>query len=176
VENKKHTEFLKQYEPIHLPLSRFCRAISGNTEDAKDLLNDSILVTLESFDKIKDKTAFKSYIFSVASNLNKKKARRYKFNAEFKPGELNQIIDLSQNAEYITDFNIIYRQILSLPDRIAETLILYHISDLSMEEIQKIQGGSLSGVKQRLIRGREKLLVCLHEEKQVKMAMLFLTL
>jgi RNA polymerase sigma-70 factor, ECF subfamily len=176
VENRSHTEFLRLYEPIHLQLSKFCRAMSGNTEDAKDLLNDTILNILESFDNIKDKAVFKSYIFSVASNLYKKKIRRLKFNAEFNANELNQITDLSQNPEYVTDFKIIYQQILMLPGKMAETLILYHISDLSMEEIQKIQGGSLSGVKQRLIRGREKLLSRLESKEQVRIALLFLTL
>ena len=47
VENRSHTEFLELYEPIHRQLSRFCRAISGNTEDAKDLLNDTIFLFSE---------------------------------------------------------------------------------------------------------------------------------
>jgi len=62
-----------------------------------------------------------------------------------------------------------------LPVKMAEALILYHISDLSMGEIQKIQGGSLSGVKLRLKRGREKLLSLLNTKEQVKVALLFIT-
>jgi RNA polymerase sigma-70 factor, ECF subfamily len=176
VKDRNHSEFLELYEPIHKQLTRFCRAISGNIEDAEDLVNDTILNAIESFDKIKDKSAFKSYVFSIASNLNKKKFRRLKFNAEFNEGEINQIVDLSQNPEYITDFKIIYNQIFALPEKIAETLILFHISDLSLEEIQKIQGGSLSGVKLRLKRGREKLISQINSPQQLKVAILFLNL
>ena len=38
-----------------------------------------------------------------------------------------------------------------------ETVVLFDVSDLSLEEIRRIQGGTLSGVKMRLKRGRERL-------------------
>ncbi|MDB4334821.1 RNA polymerase sigma factor [bacterium] len=176
VEEINHSEFTRLYDPIHENLTRFCRALSGNTEDAKDLMHDVVLHTLENFNKIKDKSAFKSYVFSVASNLNKKRFGRKKFKGELNEGEFNYLIDTSQNQEYSTDFKIIYELILSLPTKMSETIILFHISDLPLEEIQKIQGGSLSGVKQRLKRGREKLIAQLKTPKQVKAAILFLSL
>jgi RNA polymerase sigma-70 factor (ECF subfamily) len=168
-------EFTALYEPIHIQLSKFCRAISGNLEDGEDLLQDTILNSLEGFNKIKDKNVFKSYLFSVASNLQKMKLRRLKFKAKFNDAELKQIVDFGQNQEYLTDFKIVYEKMLSLPERMAEALILYHISDLSLEEIQKIQGGSLSGVKLRLKRGREKLLSLLNTKEQMKVALMFIT-
>jgi RNA polymerase sigma-70 factor (ECF subfamily) len=103
------------------------------------------------------------------------KLRRLKFKAEFNDKEINQIIDFGQNQEYLTDFKIVYEKMLSLPERMAEALILYHISDLSLEEIQKIQGGSLSGVKLRLKRGREKLLSLLNTKEQMKVALMLIT-
>ncbi|NJK87833.1 MAG: hypothetical protein HC906_19565 [Bacteroidales bacterium] len=53
MENRTKTEFLKQYEPIHKQISRYCRAISGNPDDAEDLLQDTILNVLERYDQIK---------------------------------------------------------------------------------------------------------------------------
>jgi len=176
VENSKNKEFLELYGAVHKQLSRFCRAISGNANDAEDLMNDVILNVLEDFGKIRDKSAFKSYVFSIASNLNKKKNRRRKFNADFNNTEINLIADTSIDQEYLTDFKIIYDLILSLPDKASETMILFHISDLSIEEIKKIQGGSISGVKQRLKRGREKLLSQLQTPEHLKVALLFLAL
>ncbi len=176
MDTKTRIEFLSLYEPVHDQLGRFCRAISGNLEDGEDLLQDTILNSLEGFSKIKDKSVFKSYLFSVACNLNKMKLRRLKFRAEISETEINQIIDSGQNQEYLTDFKIVYEKMLSLPERMAEALILYHISDLSLEEIQKIQGGSLSGVKLRLKRGREKLLSLLNTKEQMKVAVMLLTL
>lgn len=171
-----HKDFLNHYEPIHDQLCKYCRAISGNQIDADDLIQDTILNVLEKFEDIKDLSVFKSYLFSVASNLYKKKQRRNKFKASFNEEEVKQIIDYGQNQEYITEFKIVYEKILSLPERMAETLILFHISDLSLEEIQKIQGGSLSAVKSRLQRGREKILSLLTTKEQVQVALMLLTL
>lgn len=175
MENKNKIEFFKHYEPVHHQLYKFCRAISGNTEDAEDLIQDTILNVLERFDKIKDLTVFKSYVFSVASNLRKMKQRRNKFKASFNEEEINQIVDFGQNQEHFTEFKIVYEKILSLPAKTSEALILYHISDLSIEEIRKIQGGSLSTVKSRLQRGREKVISLLKTKEQLKIAIMLLT-
>ena len=170
-----HRDFLKYYEPVHENFCKYCRAISGNQIDADDLIQDSILNVLENFEKIRDLSVFKSFLFSVASNLYKKKQRRNKFKASFNEEEVSQIIDYGQNQEYLTEFKIVYEKILSLPERMAETIVLFHISDLSLEEIQKIQGGSLSAVKSRLQRGREKVLSLLNTKDQVKVALIRLT-
>ncbi|NJK98414.1 MAG: RNA polymerase sigma factor, partial [Bacteroidales bacterium] len=154
----RRKEFLSLYTPVHEQFTRYCRAISGNVPDAEDLIQESVLISLETFDKIKDKNAFKYYIFSIAGNVHKMKLRRLKFKAEFNEEEIRKILDVSQNQEYLTDFGIVYTKILQLPQRMAEAIILFHISGLSLEEIRKIQGGSLSGVKLRIKRGREKLL------------------
>lgn len=175
VKNYTNEEFIKLYEPIHKQFYGFCRAISGNIDDAEDLLQDSILNVIEGFEKIRDKSAFKSYLYSVASNLHKMRIRRLKFKAKFNEDEVKKIFDSTNDQISLVDFKIIYEKILSLPQRISETLILYYISDLSLEEINKIQGGSLSGVKQRLKRGREKLVKSLNTPEQVRMALIFLT-
>lgn len=164
------------YTPVHKQLTYFCRAISGNQADAEDLMNDTILVTLENMDKLKDKNSFRPYIFSIASNLNKMRFRRAKFHAEFTENEIATLMDTGHHPEHAADLRIIYEHMLSLGGKMAESLILFHISDLSLEDIQKIQGGSLSGVKLRLKRGRDKLLQSLNSKKQQKMALLFFNL
>lgn len=176
MENRIKNEFIELYEPVHDQFCRYCRAIAGSAEDAEDLIQDTILNVLMSFDKIRDKSVFKSFMFGVAGNLHKMKQRRRKVVMRFSDEETSQITHYAQDQEYLTDFKIIYEKMLLLPQRMAETIMLFHVSDLSLEEIQKIQGGSLSGVKLRLKRGREKLLALLNTPEQVKMAQLILML
>jgi len=176
VNTKNQDKFLELYEPNHEQFCRFCRAIAGNITDSEDLIQDTILNVMEGFDKIRERAAFKSYLYSVASNLNKMRLRRNKFKTSFTVAELSQIVDFSQNPEQITDFKIVYEKMLMLPSKVSETLVLYHISDLSLEEILEIQGGSLSGVKMRLKRGREKLLSSLNTKAQQQVAVMLLTL
>lgn len=164
--------FIELYEPVHHQFCRYCRAISGNAEDSEDLIQDTILNVLLRFDKIKNTQVFKSYMFSVASNLNRMKQRRHKLNVRFSSEESRKINNHDPDQENLADFTIVYEKILLLPRRMAETLILFHISDLSLDEIQRIQGGSISGVKLRLKRGKEKLLSLLNSPDDVKMAQL----
>ena len=44
-----------------------------------------------------------------------------------------------------------------LPPKQKEALVLYEITGLTLKEIREIQGGTLSGVKSRLKRGRNSL-------------------
>lgn len=88
-------EFLDLYKPVHDHFWRFCRVLSGNVYDSEDLIQDTILTVLEGFNKIKDKIAFKSYLFSVAGNIHKMNRRRLKFNADFNEQEMNYLIDSS---------------------------------------------------------------------------------
>ena len=169
-------QFLELYEPVHSSFTRYCRAISGNNADAEDLVQDTIFTVLTGFDKIKDLSSFKSYLFSVAGNLHRMQSRKKKFKAEINVQELMCLQDMKQNPEAQTDFRIMYEKLLSLPSKTSEALILFHISDLSLEDIQKIQGDKLSAVKMRLKRGREKLLQQLSEPAQIKAAILFLNL
>ena len=173
--SSKQKEFLELYNPVHSQFIRFCRAISGNVEDSEDLVNDTVLTVFTQLEKIVNKESFKSYLFSTASNINRMRFRRVKFKASFEPHELNQIIDGQQNPEIQADFSIIYDKMMLLPQKYRETLILFHISDLKIDEIQKIQGCSVSAVKQRLKRGREKLLDLLDTKKQVNTILFLLT-
>jgi RNA polymerase sigma-70 factor (ECF subfamily) len=139
----------------------------------KIIVNDTVLTVFSQFEKIAKKESFKSYLFSTASNINKMRFRREKFKASFEVHELNQIIDGQQDQETLADFSIIYDKMMLLPQKYREALILFYISDLKIEEIQKIQGCSVSAVKQRLKRGRKKLLNLLDTKQQVR-AMLFM--
>lgn len=44
-----------------------------------------------------------------------------------------------------------------LPARQREAITLFELAGLSLQEVQQVQGGSLSGVKSRIVRGRRRL-------------------
>jgi DNA-directed RNA polymerase specialized sigma24 family protein len=67
------------------------------------------------------------------------------------------IPDEGTTPERAADVAMLNRALARLPERQREAVVLFEISDLSLEEIRVIQGGSLSGVKSRIVRGRQKL-------------------
>jgi len=50
-----------------------------------------------------------------------------------------------------------------LPERQKEALSLFELADFPIEEIRKIQGGTASGVKMRLVRARAKLAILMRD-------------
>jgi RNA polymerase sigma-70 factor, ECF subfamily len=176
VKQKSDNEFSLLYDPIHDQLVRYCRAVAGNRQDAEDLVNDTIVSAMESYHRLKDKNSLKPYLFGIARNLNKMRLRRKKLVICFDNDESRFLTDTSIDPVNQADFQLIYEKIMSLPARMSEAMILFHISDLSLEDIRKIQGGSLSGVKLRLKRGREKLMSALGCPAQIRNAVLIFTL
>ena len=161
---------MELYEPLQNQLYGYCKATTGNVHDAKDLLQDTILAAWEGWERLKNKAAFKAYLFKIAHNLYKMKIRMRKPRPIVGNIELSLLADENITPELLTDYQIIFETIHKLPEKTAEALILFHISDLSLKEIQKVQGGSLSAVKQRLRRGREKLLAMLNSPSEVSVS------
>jgi RNA polymerase sigma-70 factor (ECF subfamily) len=77
--------------------------------------------------------------------------------------EANQMPDSTQNADRNIDIELLYKALGQLPAKQKEALVLFEISGFSLKEIQEMQGGSLSAVKSRITRGREKLSLMLTE-------------
>ncbi|MBK7185184.1 MAG: sigma-70 family RNA polymerase sigma factor [Ignavibacteria bacterium] len=61
------------------------------------------------------------------------------------------------SPEQLTDHALLRDALHTLSVRSREALILYEIADLSISEIQKIQGGTASAIKVRLMRARRLL-------------------
>ncbi|MBX3042270.1 MAG: RNA polymerase sigma factor [Candidatus Kapabacteria bacterium] len=156
-ESEKKTEFMKLYDEVHTPLLRFARAMTKSREDARDLASETILIAYEKFHTIKNKQAFLSYLFSIATRIHKRRRWRMRLFSEYDETKAEQIIANISPPDLSTDVEILYNALDKLPEKIKTALILFEISGLSIEEIRDIQGGSLSGVKSRLSRGRVML-------------------
>ena len=157
MKTEKQIEFMKLYEPIHNSFVRFCSAKSYGIIETEDLVNETILNAFANFEKLKEEKAFLSYLFSIANNiiinnLRKKKIVNYTNEIDF------QLEDKTQNNfDTSSDIELLYKALNKLSNDQKEAIILFEISGFSINEISEIQKTSISSVKQRLKRGREKL-------------------
>ncbi|SRR5581483_7514113 len=172
----KQERFMTCLTPCLARLSRYCHAIAkdGNDrssrEHGRDLLSDAILAAYEHFDELRSPEAFTSYIFTTARRIYWRSQRRKKFWAAFGT-ETNEIADeRTPSPETVLDLDVLDAALKKLPDKQREAVILFEISELSLKEIRDIQGGSLSGVKSRIVRGRERLAELLGERAQQQSA------
>ena len=161
----KQEQFMLLYKPIHDRLNRFVHSMVWNREDARDIIAETVLKAYESFDKVEHHEVFMFYMFGIASRLAKRRSRRMKFWAPFDSHHAEHLAD-SSTADVARKMEIdsLYKAMNRLPEKQREAVSLYEISGFSLAEIQQIQGGSLSGVKSRITRGREALAEILTKE------------
>lgn len=168
IESEKKTEFMKLYSEVHAPLLRFARAMTKSREDARDLASETILIAYEKFHTIRSKQAFLSYLFSIATRIHKRRRWRMRFYGEYDETKAEQIVAEIIPPDLSPDVEILYKALDKLPEKMKTTVIMFEISGLSLEEIREIQGGTLSGVKSRLVRGRTMLKEILTEKPEIE--------
>jgi RNA polymerase sigma-70 factor, ECF subfamily len=172
--NKVHSEFMTWYEPIHEGFVRYCSVRSFGVMETEDVVQESVLVALQNFDKIRDKKALLAYLMRTASNLIGAKARRAKFSS---PKDIDGLAHLHAHVPdpaLALDIAELYKALNTLDTKQREAVIMFEISGFSMKEIAELQESSEGAVKVRIHRGREKLKKLLTEkEKLVDLEMMF---
>jgi len=165
--NKQQNKFLKLYEPVHDKFERFCRARVYGNIDYEDLMNDTLLIAFEKLATLKSDKAFFSFLVGIsvrilANNHKKKKETTYPQDKDF------DVLDVNAETERNAEVHLLHKALALLPEEQRECIILFEISGFSIKEIMNIQKASSSAVKQRLKRGRIKLIEILTFESQYK--------
>ena len=154
---ERQQAFLDLLEPVYPRLSRYALAITRNVEEAEDLTSDTVLWALMEFDSVRDKARFTGFLFKLASRLHKRKRYRERFRMPFDERHAEARENEEPLPDQAAEIRLVMEALERLPARIRETVVLFEVADLKLAEIRNIQGGSLSGVKSRLVRGRAML-------------------
>lgn len=145
------------YRPCHDAFCRYCHGLTGNSDDAADLVGDTVLVALENFDRLRKKESFRAWLFGIARRLMLHAYRRRKFSGRYNEEDVHLLPDLEPSPDLNPDVEALYKALGRLPLKQREAIVLFELTGFSLVEIKNIQGGSLSGVKSRLKRARESL-------------------
>ncbi len=153
---ERQAEFLELFLPIREGLWRFIRAMTRADRDTvDDVMSETVLRSFQGFGRLKDQLLFRSYCFTIARRVFAATLRERQRERDNRTNSR----DISDHTAPDTsaDIALLHEALARLPDRMRETLILFELSDLSLEDIRTIQGGTLSGVKSRLLRARAAL-------------------
>lgn len=71
-----HQEFLTLYTPLHDRFTRYCSSNAYGLMETEDLVQETILCTLQQFERIHDKNKLLWYMIGVANNIVKNQLRR----------------------------------------------------------------------------------------------------
>lgn len=124
----------------------------------RDLINESLLIAYQKFEELRSSEAFLSFVIGISvrilANNNKKKKEESLATVE----RLHAVHDENANTERDMEVYLLHKALALLPEEQRESLILFEITGFSIKEIAEMHNASESAVKQRLKRGREKLI------------------
>ena len=115
-----------------------------------------MLVAFGKFESLRSKEAFLSFLFGISVRILRN--HHQKIKEQYLPsGQMPVIADRHESPQEKADVEFLHRALTELPVDQREAIILFELSGFSIREISEIQDASESAVKQRLKRGREKL-------------------
>ncbi len=164
---RKISEFMKLYAPVQRQLSAYCRVITRSEEEALDLVQETLTKAFESFDTLREPSAFQFFLIGIARNCYRKQQRRSKFFG--KPTEVKAVnVEVAPDSvEMQHDIQLIRECISRLNAEQREVILLFHILGFSIKEIAVNLNITEAAVKNRLARGREKLRKLLSDNESI---------
>lgn len=165
--------FLTLLLPVKSSLSRFISALERDTDEAHDVMSETIAIAYEQFRHLSNDAAFLSWIMTIARRLVYRRERRERFRGFLKRtsrffadddasnddpfAEVPTEANANTAPDNATDVQLLYDALDSLPLKQREAIVLADVIGYTLQEIAEMQGDGLSAVKQRVVRGREKL-------------------
>jgi RNA polymerase sigma-70 factor (ECF subfamily) len=146
------------------PLVSFCLRYTGNLSDARDIAQETFVKVYTSRDRYRRKATFSTWLFTIAMNLCRMRARWRSRHPEVleadsdgRGEERAADIDPSQQADQNSLGRDLERAISKLPHDLRVAFVLYEINGLRYREIGVISKCSEKAVERRLARAREHL-------------------
>lgn len=155
-ETERQARFNLLAESYGADLYRFAMWLCRDDALAKDLVQETFLRAWKALDKLKDKGAAKSWLITILR-------REYARSFERKVPKFTDVdtIDVPEDSELApddrTEIGLLRRNIMNLPEKYREPLLMQVVLGLSCEEISAELGVSKNAVMTQLFRAREQL-------------------
>ncbi len=146
------------------PLVSFSLRYTGNLADARDIAQETFVKVYASRERYRRKAAFSTWLFTIAMNLCRMRARWRSRHPEVLDADSDQdsddraaSTDPSQEVDKRELGLDLQLAIANLPHELRVAFVLYEINGMSYREIGKVVKCSEKAVERRLARAREHL-------------------
>ncbi len=152
-------KFESKYHKYSDKLYRIAFSILCNTQETEDVIQDAYIKYLEKQPVFLNDNHEEGWFVSVTINLCKDKLRKTRKHTCIESEELEKYGVEDKQTDSL-------EEMLQLPEKYKTVILLHYMEGYSIEEIAKILSISQSGVKMRLVRGREKIKFLLQEGEE----------
>lgn len=136
-----------------------CLRTTGNTHDAEDALQDTLLAAWRNIGKFEGNSRFGTWVYRIAARAGIDQIRKRRdIPTEELPGEELRGVEARRDfADSVVIGDAVQAALMELPEDFRTALVLREIGDLSYDEIAAHQGIAVATVKTRLHRARRML-------------------
>ena len=153
-------EFKRLFMPYHRMLYRVAYRLTGNVQDAEDLLQDTFMRLWQKREQMTRDTLTEAYLVIVMRNLYRDKMRLKSIDTTAELTEHSEPPDYTSpddKAEREDEAFLMKDLIGRLPEREREVMKMYLLDELSYEEIEVATGIRQGNLRQIVMRTRQKL-------------------
>ena len=157
-------------------LSTLALRLTGNEEDARDVVQDAYLRAWKSIGGFRGDAQLSTWLYRITANCastHMTRRRRHgtvPFHPSFDPIELRHEVQPEAMTESNLDLEIIAAAVDQLPPKLRAVVVLRDVYDLPHEAIAAELGISVSAAKVRLHRARKQLQDVIFEDGRVARA------
>ena len=149
--------------PIHDSVRGTARHLARDSAEGDDLFQETLLHAYRKISGLRNPWSFRSWFYAVLLSIHRRRSRR---------AILRRFLSLESEMERgfepedgtVTDEELRHRRservsraLATLPAVQREAVVLFELEGFSVEEISMLQKVSVSAVKSRLQRGRDRL-------------------
>ena len=157
------TRLIELLAPIHDSVRGTARRLARDPADGDDLFQETVLHAYRKLSGLRNPESFRSWFYAVLLSIHRRRAHRAalrrilslerEMERGFEPvdGAMSDEALRRRRAERVS------RALATLPAVQREAVVLFELESFSVEEIADLQKVSVSAVKSRLQRGRDRL-------------------
>jgi len=147
------TDFRHSVETMIPALRRYARALTRDTDQADDLVQDTLVRALRS-EKLFLGGDLRAWLYTILTNLNRNRLRSLARRPLLSPIEENDAPDLAGPEAGGRD---IERALATLVEEQRDALLLVVLEGLTYREVAEVQGVPIGTVMSRLSRARMQI-------------------
>ena len=153
-------EFKQRFMPYHRMLYRVAFRLTGNQQDAEDLLQDTFMRMWQKREQLTSALVNEAYLIIMMRNLYMDRARVKTLDTSIPLESVNLPSDQNRpddKAERRNEAFLMKELIEHLPQKEKDIIRMYLLEELSYEEMEACTGMKQGNLRQIVLRTRNKL-------------------
>ena len=161
---REESTFERLVEMYLRPLYRVALRLTGQKEEAEDLVQETLLKAFRHRDQLRDPDKVRAWLFSILRSCHLDGLRKKGREPEvYGLTEADAVTDPPEDWELASDpleritEEEVQRVLLTLPEEYRLAVLLCDVEEMSYEEIARVMGSPVGTVRSRIARARRLL-------------------